>query len=73
MDNNERIELIEQATVLIEEAKALVDAAVSGTPEENHYNAYGCYGFNMLDGSGNPYDSSLGSLIEAFEKEGRME
>lgn len=73
MENTERIELIEQAQELIEEAKALVDAAVEGTPEENHYNAYGCYGFKMLSGSGNPYDSSLYSLIETFGKEGRRE
>jgi len=55
------------------EAQGLVDDAVSGvygtTRLQANYEAYGRYGFNQLLGNGNPYDSSLDSLIEEIEKE----
>lgn len=63
MTNEERKYKIYEALELIEEAKDLVDEAVSGTNDENHYLAYGRYGFDQLLGDGNPYDSSLHSLL----------
>ena len=69
MTNEERIEKITEALDLIAEAQDLVDEAVNGTGIKGNYNAYGKYGFNQLQGNGNPYDSSLDSLIEYFEKE----
>ena len=71
MTNEERIEAIESAMELIEEAQSLVDAAVYGTGEQAHYEAYGRYGFSQLRGDGNPCDSSLNSLIETFSEENK--
>ena len=71
--NEERIQMIREAMELVQEAQSLVDDAISGdcgeTRQEAHYKAYGRYGFNQLLGNGNPYDSSLDSLIEEIEKE----
>ena len=71
--NEERIQMIREAMELVREAQGLVDDAVSGdcgtTRLEANYEAYGRYGFNQLLGNGNPYDSSLDSLIEEIEKE----
>lgn len=66
MKNLERIELVEQAQEKIQEAQELIDKAIIGTRDESHYKAYGKYGFNQLLGNGNPYDSSLKSLIKTF-------
>ena len=71
LENNEKIELINQAIDLINEAKNIVDDVIADGDSSNleaNYNAYGCYGFNTLLGSGNPYDSSLITVIEAFSK-----
>jgi len=67
MNNEERRELVEQALELVAEAQSLVDAAVEGTSEQAHYEAYGSYGFDTLLGNGNPYDSSLNTLLETWE------
>ena len=64
MQEQERVELINQAIELVEVAQAMVDEAVSNTTNENHYNSYGRYGFDQLLGNGNPYDESLYKLIE---------
>ena len=42
----------------------MVGEAIRGTSIENNYYAYGEYGFTQLLGQGNPYDSSLFSLID---------
>ena len=71
LENNEKIELINQAIELINKAKIIVDDVIADGDSSNleaNYNAYGCYGFNTLLGSGNPYDSSLITVIEAFSK-----
>jgi len=68
MTNKTRIEMIEDALELIEEAKGLVEDALRGTSLKDHFNAYNKYGFNQLQGNGNPYDSSLNSLIEELEE-----
>ena len=73
MTNEERIKLIEEAKDLIFEAMGLVDEAVKNTDIEGHYNAYGKYGFERLLNTGNPYDSGLENLIEAFRKKERDE
>ena len=60
----DQIIAIEEAIELIERAQALVDEAMCGASKEAHYLAYGRYGFDQLLGNGNPYNSSLQSLIE---------
>ena len=66
MNNQERQEAIQNAWSLIEEAQQLVDEAVQGTSQQSHYEAYGKYGFSQLLANGNPYDSSLNTLVEEF-------
>ena len=34
----------------------------------SHYNAYGKYGFDQLQGNGNRYDSTLYSIMDKLEK-----
>ena len=70
MNNQERLEIIEEAMDMIMEAQNLVDAAVDDTNIKSNYTAYGKYGFNQLLGNGNPYDSSLYSLIKEFDDDG---
>ena len=60
----QRINDIQRAIELVEEAQSLVDNAISGTPREGNYQAYGKYGFSTLLGNGNPNDSSLFTLID---------
>ena len=67
--NGEKIDAIRQAVRLVEEACELVDGAMEGSNDKNHYEAYGKYGFNQLLGDGNPYDNSLFTLIENLEGE----
>lgn len=69
LELDERIELIERAIGLVEEAQQMVDQAVSSTGEERRYEAYGKYGFSQLLGNDNPYDTSLSDIIENFLKE----
>jgi hypothetical protein len=64
MEEAERNELLLEALELVQQAQQLVDEALYGSPEEAHYRAYGRYGFDQLLGNGNPYDSSLESLLE---------
>lgn len=64
MQNEQRIELINNAIELINEAQALVDEALAGTGEEAEYRAYGRYGFDRLLNNGNPYDNGLQNVIE---------
>ena len=69
MDRQEFIDEIERAISLVEEASYAVDMAVEGMRIQANYEAYGRYGFDQLLGSGNPYDSSLQSLIDKIDKE----
>ena len=55
----ERADLLDQAIELIEEAMEKADLALSGTPLQSHYDAYGRYGIDQALGNGNPYDTSL--------------
>lgn len=64
MTNEQRIQQIQGAIEMIQEAQALVDEAVEGTGIEMNYTSYGRFGFDTLQGNGNPYDSSLHTLIE---------
>jgi len=59
---------IHEAMDRIEEAQDLVDSALAGTELENHYEAYGRYGFDQLLGNGNPHDGSLPKLIEEMKE-----
>jgi len=67
MDRQEFIDEIERAISLVEEASYAVDMAVEGMRIQANYEAYGRYGFDQLLGNGNPYDSSLQSLIDKTE------
>ena len=67
MDRQEFINEIERAISLVEEASYAVDMAVEGMRIQSNYEAYGRYGFDQLLGNGNPYDSSLQSLIDKTE------
>ena len=67
MDRQEFINEIERAISLVEEASYAVDMVVQGKNIEGNYKAYGRYGFDQLLGNGNPYDSSLQSLIDKTE------
>ena len=70
MDRQEFIDEIERAISLVEEASYAVDMAVDslgGHSVKANYEAYGRYGFDQLLGNGNPYDSSLQSLIDKTE------
>ena len=65
--NQEKIDALQEAILLVEEASQLVDSAMDDSSGKNHYEAYGKYGFNQLLGNGNPYDNSLFTLIEELE------
>jgi len=69
MTNSQRVEQIQRAIELIQEAQDLVDEAVNDTRSESHYQAYNKYGFNQVLGNGNPYDSSLYNLIDELKEE----
>ena len=68
-EHEEKISIIENAILKIENIMVEVDGIISGTSQQAHYEAYGKYGFNQLLGNGNPYDSSLKSLIEELHEE----
>jgi len=66
--NQEKIDALQQAVRLIEEACQLVDSTMDDQDySEGQYEAYGKYGFNQLLGNGNPYDGSLFTLIKNLE------
>ena len=67
-EHEERIAIIENAIFEIESIMSEVDSAISGTSLHAHYEAYGKYGFNQLLGNGNPYDSSLETLIKELKE-----
>tara|TARA_R110000822_G_scaffold37245_1_gene104394 strand:- start:516 stop:788 length:273 start_codon:yes stop_codon:yes gene_type:complete len=59
--NNKIVEAIQ----LIAEARDLVYQALEGSREDfKHFEAYGSYGLDQAVGEGNPYDSSLHSLLK---------
>lgn len=61
MKKLEKIEALEQALELIEQAQDLVDSVMG---DDAHYLSYGRYGFDQLMGNGNPYDYSIPKLID---------
>ena len=61
--NQEKIDAIQEAIRLVEEACQLVDSVMDDSSGKSRYEAYGKYGFNQLLGNGNPYDNSLFDLI----------
>jgi hypothetical protein len=62
-----RFEKLQEAIELIEEARNLVEDALRGTDDYNHFKAYGCYGLDQALGDGNRYDSSIVELLENAE------
>ena len=68
MNSIDKQDKIQEAMNLIEEALTLVDEVVEDMPIRANYEAYGRYGFNTLLGSGNPYDSSLHSIMDELEE-----
>ena len=69
MDREEFTDEIEKAIEMVKEANEIVDNAVKGKSIRANYEAYGGYGFSQLLGNGNPYDSSLYSLIDKYKEE----
>lgn len=69
MKISERIESLEQAEALIEEAIYLIENAVSGTSEEAHARSYIIPHLKTWIGQGNPYDTSIPDYIENLLKE----
>ena len=69
MDIEEKLEQLEQAIDLIQEANEIVDEVMEDSSNGAHYKAYGKYGFNQLLGLGNPYDGSLQKIINNLEEE----
>lgn len=70
MNIQTRIDKIEEARELIEDAASLVDQALNGMGRiSDHYQAYGRYGFNQLLNEGNPYDDGLEDLTKKLEEE----
>ena len=67
MKRQEFTDEIERAIEMVDQARSIVDRVVYGTYAEAHFDAYGGYGFDQLLGNGNPYDSSLQSLIDKPE------
>jgi hypothetical protein len=67
--NESKIEILHQALDLIQEAQCLVDGVMEDSYNKSHYESYGKYGFDQLLGNGNPYDSSIYTVIEDLEKE----
>ena len=69
-EKQEYIDEINKAIEMVKEAQYIVDMAVLFLDSEqiHNYQAYGRYGFNRLLGNGNPYDSSLFSLIDKTEE-----
>jgi len=67
MENESKIEILNQALDLIQEAQCLVDGVMEDSYNKSHYESYGKYGFDQLLGNGNPYDSSIYTEIEALE------
>jgi hypothetical protein len=64
----ERIEQIEFAINLINEAKANIEDALHGTGLDHHFEAYGRYGIDQLLNDGNPHDSGLYDLIRELRE-----
>ena len=65
----QKIHQLEQAQELIIEAQTIIDEATEGMSAECHYKAYGRYGIDQLMGNGNPYDSSIQTLIDELSNE----
>lgn len=67
ISTEERIEKLEQAISLVEEANDLLSEVVFGTKHHEHFEAYDRYGFNQLLSS-NLYSSSLNDLLNKLKK-----
>ena len=67
MTNEEKIQYLEEAIEMIEEAQGIVEQVLEGTGNEANFNAYGKYGFDQLLGNGNRYDSSIFTIIDEIE------
>jgi hypothetical protein len=69
MENYERIEKLEEAESLINEAIDLIVESLSGTKHYDHANSYIIPHLKTWIGLGNPYDTSIGDYIEMLENE----
>ena len=70
--NQEKIDILREAILLVEEACQLVDSVMDDSTNKSHYEAYGKLGFSRLLGNGNPEDSSIYTEIEELEKESEL-
>ena len=69
MNENERIQEIEDIIYEIELLQGRMDTVMDGAANESHYKSYGRYGFDQLLGNGNPYDPSLQNAIDTLVKD----
>ena len=71
---SKNIKKIEEALVLIEDARTLIDSVMHGDLKyfqiTSNYYAYNEYGLKQIVGSGNPYDGKLQDIIDTLEEEG---
>ena len=71
-EHEEKIDILREAILLVEEACQLVDSVMDDSTNKSHYEAYGKLGFSRLLGNGNPEDSSIYTEIEELEKESEL-
>lgn len=64
-----KMKQLEWAKEKIYDAQCILDEATEGMSSEQHYKAYGRYGLDQLQGNGNPYDSSIQTLIEELQNQ----
>lgn len=69
MDLQELKNQLQNAIDLVAEAQDHVEEVMEQAGISTaHFKAYGKYGFNELLGNGNPYDSSLWTIMDELEK-----
>lgn len=70
MNNEYRIELLEEAQEMLRQVILIVQSAVQETEHFTYYEAYLIRNLrNMIDGESNPYDANLERLIEMLQEE----
>lgn len=70
MNNEYRIELLEEAQEMLRQVILIVQSAVQETEHFTYYEIYLIRHLrNMIDGQDNPYDANLERLIEILQEE----
>tara|TARA_R110002020_G_scaffold96958_1_gene231622 strand:+ start:9717 stop:10019 length:303 start_codon:yes stop_codon:yes gene_type:complete len=66
---NHIIDELRNAMTYVIDANQKISEALSNTEYDNHYQAYGQYGFQQLMGNGGKYDSSIYDIIGNLRNE----